>query len=315
MTTQTLVPDEQTDIAPMAHAALVPAADSPMPVFTGAQMLKALTAYQELQKALDRSMPDQIMELDGRQFRKKGYWRAISVAFGLTVEPISERREVSGVFKDGRENFGHLVTYRATAPNGRSATGDGSCFAVEKARRFKCIHPEWPGSKRTLHFPHNTCPDFDPDFSWRALPNEATEHNVRSHAHTRAFNRAVSNLCGFGEVSAEEIDRDQPNGHAQQSEAQPEQPAAGAGSAMRVMVEDVRQRTGKSKAGKPFTKFVIVAGGREFGTFERDFAEMAKGAKQRGQMVEIDAKPTQYGLDILGMALMDREPGDEEPAL
>ena len=35
----------------------------------------------------------------------------------------------------------------------------------------------------------------------------ATEHNVRSHAHTRAYARAVSNLVGFGEVSAEEVDR------------------------------------------------------------------------------------------------------------
>jgi hypothetical protein len=33
----------------------------------------------------------------------------------------------------------------------------------------------------------------------------ASHHNVRGHAHTRAFNRAVSNLVGFGEVSADEM--------------------------------------------------------------------------------------------------------------
>src|SRR3990167_2612291 len=84
----------------------------PSPVFRGAQMVKALADYRELQKALDDSMPDQLMELEGKKFRKKGYWRAISVAFNLTVEPIDERRDVNGVFEDGRDNFGYVVTYR-----------------------------------------------------------------------------------------------------------------------------------------------------------------------------------------------------------
>lgn len=181
---------------------------TPLPVFRGAEMNEALIAYRELQKALDQSMPDQIMELDGRPFRKKGYWRAIAVAFNLTVEPIAERRDVNSKFDDGRDNFGYVVTYRASTQTGRSATGDGSCFAVEKARRFRCPHPERQGSKRTLHFPAESCPNFDPAFQWKSLPGQATEHNIRSHAHTRAFNRAVSNLVGFGEVSAEEVDRD-----------------------------------------------------------------------------------------------------------
>lgn len=180
---------------------------SPLPMFRGAEMVQAIQAYNDLQRAIDQSMPDAIMVLDGKPFRKKQYWRAIAVAFNLTVEPIDERREVAGDFMDSRENFGYCVTYRATAGNGRSATGDGSCFAVEKARRFRCPHPERPGSKRTLHFPAEACPDFDQDYQWRGLPAQATEHNIRSHAHTRAFNRAVSNLVGFGEVSAEEVER------------------------------------------------------------------------------------------------------------
>lgn len=195
---------------------------SPLPAFTGAEMGAALTAYRDLQRALDLSMPDSIMTLDGKQFRKKSYWRAIAVAFNLTVEPVpgSERREVSTDFNDGRDNFGYVVTYRAVTASGRAATGDGSCFAVEKARRFRCPHPERPGSTRTVHFPAEACPDFDPAFQWRTLPAQATEHNIRSHAHTRAFNRAVSNLVGFGEVSAEEVQRD---GYS--VEAPPEPPA------------------------------------------------------------------------------------------
>lgn len=182
--------------------------DTPMPAFRGPAMAEALAAYRELQQALDRAMPDQIMELEGKMFRKKGYWRAVAVAFNLTVEEIDERREEAGQFQDGRANFGYIVTYRASTKGGRNEVGDGACFAVEKARRFKCPHPHPSWKGKTLHFPHHTCPDFDPSFQWKTLPGEATEHNVRSHAHTRAFNRAVSNLVGFGEVSADELTDD-----------------------------------------------------------------------------------------------------------
>ncbi len=158
--------------------ALVPAAPqdigSPLPVFRGEQMAQALTAYREVQRALDEGMPEQIMELEGKAFRKKGYWRAVQVAFNASAEMVEERREVYGALDDGSDNYVYLVTYAATAPNGRRVTGDGACSASEKQR----------GRMR------------------------ATEHNVRSHAHTRAFNRAVSNLVGFGEVSAEEAERD-----------------------------------------------------------------------------------------------------------
>ena len=128
----------------------------------------------QLQQALDRAMPDQIMQLDGKPFRKKGYWRAIAVAFNLTVEPVDERREIHGTLDDGSDNYVYIVTYRAATATQRATTGDGACAAAEKQR----------GRMR------------------------ASEHNVRAHAHTRAFNRAVSNLVGFGEVSAEEIERE-----------------------------------------------------------------------------------------------------------
>jgi hypothetical protein len=190
---------------PVPAAASAPAA--PVPVFDGAAMATAVHAYRELQHALDRAMPDQILEVEGRPFRKKGYWRAVAVAFHLAVECLAETRVVDGQFADGSENFGYLVTYRATSPSGRSAVGDGACYAIEKARGFRCPHPERPGSRRTLHWPAETCPAYDPRHAWQQRPLQATVHNVRSHAHTRAYNRAIANLVGFGEVSAEEVER------------------------------------------------------------------------------------------------------------
>lgn len=156
----------------------------PAPIYSGSAMAQALTAYRDLQRALDQSMPDQIIELGGKPFRKKGYWRAIAVAFNLSVDLVDERRDVRGSFDDGRENFGYVVVCRATAPNGRTAVGDGCAFALEKARR-------------------------DVVDKWASLPGQATEHNVRTYAVTRAYNRAVSNLVGFGELSAEDADTDE----------------------------------------------------------------------------------------------------------
>jgi hypothetical protein len=64
--------------------------------------------------------------------------------------------------------FIYHFTVRAEANNGRYAEGVGSCSSGEKGLL-------------------------------------KTEHNTRSIAETRATNRAISNLIGAGEVSAEEI--------------------------------------------------------------------------------------------------------------
>lgn len=71
-------------------------------------------------------------------------------------------------------SWGYAVVMRAIAPNGASMIGDGMVWSTEKH-----------GSMRT-------------------------RHNVRAHAFTRATNRAISNLVGGGEVSAEEINDDEP---------------------------------------------------------------------------------------------------------
>jgi hypothetical protein len=206
----------------------------PVPIFGAAQMALAFRAYRELQHVLDEAMPDQIMRAGEKQYRKKGYWRAVAKAFKLRMRCVRERRIADGLFDDGRKNFGYVVVYSATAPDGHSEIGDGACFAVEKAEKFRCPHPEREGSTRSLHFPHEYCPDFDPEFKWRALPSQASVHNVRAHAHTRAFNRAVSNLVGFGEVSAEEVDSDDDAARASGSSSPRPAPRATHGATAKI---------------------------------------------------------------------------------
>jgi len=67
-----------------------------------------------------------------------------------------------------KDVFVWRITVRVTSPNGRFTTGVASCSSKER------------------QFAH-------------------LEHDVYSTAHTRAKNRAISDMVGGGEVSAEEI--------------------------------------------------------------------------------------------------------------
>jgi hypothetical protein len=167
--------------------ALVPtdtAADvAPRPIAPD-QMTLAIDLYLEMQRLLDDRFPDALVDIKGKRFRKKPYWRGVGTAFNLTVT-IEREEFITRTYPDGSSDWGYLVNARATAPNGRSMPGDGACFASEKT-----VERETRGGAIEVD------------------DSMATEHNVRAHANTRAFNRAVSNLVGFGEVSAEEADRE-----------------------------------------------------------------------------------------------------------
>jgi hypothetical protein len=128
---------------------------------------QALRTYLEIQRVFDKEMPDAILNIRGKKFRKKSYWRGIARAFNVSCEVVSVER-IEDV-----DDWGYVVTVRATLLNGSLSDGDGACMASEK-----------PGA------------------------GQATVHNVRSHAVTRAKNRAISDLVGFGEVSADELGPD-----------------------------------------------------------------------------------------------------------
>ena len=177
---------------------------------------EAFAEYRKIQQQLDEAMPDCLMQIQGKNFRKKNYWRAVATAFNLSVELVSEKQQGS------LDDSGWIVIYRAVAPNGRTATGDGACFDSEKwSDRPVC--PVCQSSEFAFRSKKDDSPAF---FCWRSKggcgtewdpdtdakmdvdKSQATVHNVRGHAHTRAFNRSVSNLVGFGEVSAEEMGRE-----------------------------------------------------------------------------------------------------------
>lgn len=127
----------------------------------------AFKQYEDLKAALVDPKKD-IQMIQKRPFLKKSYWRKIATCFNLSVEVVEERKEVLKDSEDKPVDALYHFVCKATAPNGRYATGTGSCGVVSKS---------------------------------------GDHHNARATAETRAYNRAVSNLVGGGEVSAEEVDR------------------------------------------------------------------------------------------------------------
>lgn len=168
-----------------------------MPAVSSEQAVEAWRQYQDLKEKIVDTEDVQLIE--GKRFLKKSYWRKIATFFNLTVEIVREQKEQVG------KTYVWHFTCRALAPNGRSAIGVGSCDAFEKATlvdgkyRTKGNVTKWGHTASGKSFPE--------EFDWKdATPNSI--HNIRATAETRAFNRAVSNLVGGGEVSAEEVSKE-----------------------------------------------------------------------------------------------------------
>jgi hypothetical protein len=252
---QTDTHSNEPDVSDLVEESLVAVETSHMPVHSGEEMVQALDAYMELQGKLDARMPDAIQMIQGKPFRKKMYWRTIARAFNLSVGKIegSEQKVVEG------EDWGYIVQYRAIAPNGAYADGDGACMASEKPEKM------------------------------------ATVHNVRAHAHTRAFTRATSNLVAFGEVGADECqeaDYDDAPYSAEQPAAKQSAPSQHTTQDLadgKVRVTEVFAGKSGTSAMGPWTMWVVkFSDGRSGTTFAKELKEYAESCLKR----EVEVKPS-----------------------
>ena len=152
-----------------------------MPAVSSEEALNAWKQYQDLKnKIVDKAVD--VQQIEGKEFLKKSYWRKVATFFNLSTEVVKEKREVIG------KTFVWHFTVRAIAPNMRYAVGTGSCDAFEKAKLVDGVYKRFNKFSKVYE---------------DAIPNSI--HNIRTTAETRATNRAISNLVGGGEVSAEEI--------------------------------------------------------------------------------------------------------------
>lgn len=145
-----------------------------------ADVVAAMTAYQDLLPQL--LTDDDYQNADDKRFVKKSGWRKIAKAFGLSVEllgaPVIDRDPM------GRPIRARVVARATHPPTGQFSDGDGYCSIDEQ--RFSGGRSE------------------------QAL--KKAENDLPATATTRAKNRAISDLVGMGEVSAEEVDAGDGNG-------------------------------------------------------------------------------------------------------
>lgn len=155
--------------------------------------------YDDLKSQLINE--DDIQEINGDgRFIKKSGWRKIATAFNLDIEIIDYSRSlVNGILR-------YTVKARSTAPNGKTATAIAIAQSTEpkfteivkwKNKAEETEREEFEDDSDIVHV----------EGAYRRVkpPEEVNEHDLITLAATRAKNRAISDLVGGGEISAEEI--------------------------------------------------------------------------------------------------------------
>ncbi len=146
-------------------------------LITPAGTTKEVLQQFELYQSLKEKIAtdDDFVAIGNKKHPKKSFVRKVQRFFNLSCELLNE--------EPVRDADGAIVGWKAVArathlPTGAFQDGDGACEHMEKSS------------------------------------GQATLHNVRAHAVTRAKNRAILDLVGFGDVSAEEIVREKRKGRS-----------------------------------------------------------------------------------------------------
>lgn len=174
--------------------------------------------------------------------------------------------------KDEKGALAYSVYYCAVAPNGRTMIGDGYCSRSEPGKGY-----------------------------W-------SEHNVRATAHTRAKNRAISDMVGGGEVSYEEM-----VGEDETEKPRVAQPAQRQISAPRV-VEEAKPSPKPSAAPAPLPSYTRSGGDMDRPAFISAIEQMGlnpKEAMDRLGVRSLSGINLREALDTLAGVVPDKE---EEPA-
>lgn len=142
------------------------------PVESIEDIKKKWNKFSQVKKELLSS--GDIMTFNGQPYIKESGWRKIATAFNISLRIIERNRE------EHENSKGKYYVWRywveAKAPNGRIQQAEGSCTSQD--------------------------PFFSQKHGESVEPNES---DIIHTAQTCAYNRAISDLVGGGELSAEEM--------------------------------------------------------------------------------------------------------------
>ena len=157
-------------------------------------------AFEEIKTELLTSADRQ--SIGSNVFIKKSGFRKIATAFNVSVDIVAKEREI----REGVLTW--RVTARATAPNGKSVESIGSC-ASNESNHMEKVADNLSQIDAHDHYSRDDDDIMKVEGKWRRLRSTKAvkEHDILATAETRAKNRAISDLVGGGEVSAEELDK------------------------------------------------------------------------------------------------------------
>jgi hypothetical protein len=149
------------------------------PAATALEAKEVWETVQEIKRNV--LTPEDFRDYHGKKAIVKSGWRKFAAIFNLSDEIVEETRQDLGKALDKtlgegfQREFQWKIKVKVTAPNGRFTIAVGHCSTLERfdVTRRKFGHPE---------------------------------NDVYGTAHTRAKNRAISDLVGGGEVTAEELE-------------------------------------------------------------------------------------------------------------
>ena len=130
---------------------------------------------------------------NAKKFKKKSAWRKYAKAFALDDHVSFEHIERA---PDGYPLWAR-VRVIASTPDGRSAEGDHECHILER-----CCDAKFGRVCGKRSWRNHTCCKADCD----GRQHWSHPGDIPATALTRAKNRAIADLIGAGEVSAEEMD-------------------------------------------------------------------------------------------------------------
>ena len=163
------------------------------PVASISAVKEVFEAFEQAKR--DLLTPKDVITADGKAYIKKSGWRKIGVFFGLSLQKISE-----GWVSDANKVW--QVTYRAIAPGGQYQDATAYCSWNEAMPLGRLRNAEEYARKMVAA--QRWTPERAKDHIDGVIAK--LEHDIRVTAETRAKNRAISDLVGGGEISAEEVE-------------------------------------------------------------------------------------------------------------
>lgn len=167
------------------------------------EAVAAWEEYNELRRRI--ASPSDFQKIADKEFLKKSYWRKLQKFFNLRIELMSESekslqvliRTVKKKKKDNRGNWNEFdvkeVEYYPMDARLETKANEEVKITVV----FSAVYRALAGNGTYVDA------DGHADIWEKGYPN--SYHNAKATASTRAKNRAISDLVGGGELSAEEL--------------------------------------------------------------------------------------------------------------